>query len=290
MYEQMMYSPLKGDLKALQAKQNTGQHPLLRPIHSELCTQQKATTTPPQAEGRGLTGMPYPSHGVEPLATEPPMAHPVSEPMASGSSHVGIHEPAPCHEPAAFHRAPVGLCPATVPGYTMPDHGFTSRSGLRGPVSGGGRSRGSGRSTHRSLTPSEIKEALRGATADLVGDLTQEIRAKLEPLILPHGSRVTIGALPHRVQANHLVAGLTQSLAGVKSQRKPTSAAVPRSPFVPRTAQPLHSNVESSTRADLDQVGLKALREFVDVEPCGPGAVGRDPSADEPSSRSSASP
>ena len=38
--------------------------------------------------------------------------------------------------------------------------GFTSLSGLRGPESLGERSRGSGRSSNRSLTRSEIKEAL----------------------------------------------------------------------------------------------------------------------------------
>ena len=150
--------------------------------------------------------MPYPTHGVEALATEPPMAHPVSELVAFGSSYVGIHEPAPCHEPDVFRGAPIGVCPPKMRAYTMPEHGFTSLSGLRGPESGGGRSGGSGRSSNKSLTRSEIKEALRGATAHLVGDVTQEIRAKLEPLITPHGSPVTIGAYPHRVQANHLVA------------------------------------------------------------------------------------
>ena len=49
---------------------------------------------------------------------------------------------------------------ALEPGYTMPVPGFTSLSGLRGPESLGGRSRGSGRSSNRSLTRSEIKEAL----------------------------------------------------------------------------------------------------------------------------------
>ena len=49
-------------------------------------------------------------------------------------------------------------------------------------MSCGSRSRGSGRSSNRSLTRSEIDEAFRGATSKVVGDLTQEIRAKLEPL------------------------------------------------------------------------------------------------------------
>ena len=48
---------------------------------------------------------------------------------------------------------------------------------------------------------SEIKEALRGFTSELVGDLTQEIRAKPEPLILPQASPTIVGVSPHRVQA-----------------------------------------------------------------------------------------
>ena len=45
------------------------------------------TTTPTVAEGTGFTGMPYPTHGVEPLATEPPMAPPISEwPLARPTS------------------------------------------------------------------------------------------------------------------------------------------------------------------------------------------------------------
>ena len=193
------------------------------------------TTTPPVAEGTGFTGMPYPTHGLEPLATEPPMAPSISEPVASGSSYVGIKEPAPCPEPGAYHRAPVGVCPVPMPGYTMPEPGFTSLSGLQGPESCGGRSRGSGRTSNRSLTCSEIKEELCGATADLVGDVTQKIRDKLKPLIPPHGSPVTIGASLHGIQANHLVSGLTHTLGGVRSQPLPTLSAVPRSPFVPRT-------------------------------------------------------
>ena len=89
------------------------------------------TTIPPVADGTGFTGMPYPTHGVEVLATEPPMAPPVSRTVASGSSYVRIHEPAPCPEPRAFHRAPLGVCPLPMPGCIMPELGFTSLSGLR---------------------------------------------------------------------------------------------------------------------------------------------------------------
>ena len=45
----------------------------------------------------------------------------------------------------------------------------------------------------------------------------------------------------------------------------PTPAVIPRSPFVPRTAQPPYSNVKNSTRAELDRLGLTALRATVDV-------------------------
>ena len=70
----------------------------------------------------------------------------------------------------------------------------------------------------------------------------------------------------------------------------PTPAAIPRGPFVPRTAQPPHSHVENSTRAELDQLGLTALRAMVDVERYGSSDVGGDPSDDEPPSLASGSP
>ena len=97
------------------------------------------TTTPPVAEGTGVTAMPYPTYAVEPLVAEPAMAHSVSEPVAFGSSHVGIHEPPPCHEPDAFPGTPVRVCHPRKPANTMPKHGFTSLSGLRGTESCGGR-------------------------------------------------------------------------------------------------------------------------------------------------------
>ena len=70
----------------------------------------------------------------------------------------------------------------------------------------------------------------------------------------------------------------------------PTPAVIPRSPLVPRTAQPTHSHVENSTRTELDQLGLTALRAMVDVEPYGHSDLGADLSDDEPPSRTSASP
>ena len=109
---------------------------------------------------------------------------------------------------------------------------------------------------------------LRGATSKIVGDHTQEIREKLEPLmILPQASPTTMGVSPHRVQANHLPAGLTNTLGSLRSRPMPTPAAIPRSPFVPRTAQPPYSHVTNYTRAELDRLGLTALRAMVDVGP-----------------------
>ena len=131
---------------------------------------------------------------------------------------------------------------------------------------------------------------LRGATSKIVGDLTQEIRERLEPLIPPQASPTTVGMSPHRVQANHLVAGLTNTLESLRGRPMPTPAVIPRSPFVPRTAQPPYSNVAKSTRAELDRLGLTALRAMVDVEPYGSSDLGGGPSEDEPSSMTSASP
>ena len=70
----------------------------------------------------------------------------------------------------------------------------------------------------------------------------------------------------------------------------PTPAVIPRSPFVPRTAQPHYSHAENSTRAELDRMRLTALRAMVDVEPYGSSDRGGDPSSDEPPSMTSASP
>ena len=253
------------------------------PIPDPAAATSTPITNPPMAEGTGFTGMPaYPAYGLGPPTTAFPEATTASEPVASSS--------APRWYAADYHHP----LPATgtyvdVPGYAP---GYVTLSGLRrGPESLGGRSRGSGRSSNRSLTRSEINEVLRGATSKIVGDLTQEIREKLEPLMIPpQASPTTVGVSPHRVQANHLVAGLTNTLGGLRSRPMPTPAAIPRSPFVPRTAQPPYSHVTNSTRAELDRLGLTALRAMVDVEPYGSSDLGGDPSDDEPPSMTSASP
>ena len=70
----------------------------------------------------------------------------------------------------------------------------------------------------------------------------------------------------------------------------PTPAVIPRSPFVPRKTQPPYSHVGNSTRAELDRLGVTALRTMVDVEPYGSSDLGGDPSDDEPPFMTSASP
>ena len=223
-----------------------------------------ATSTPitntPMAEGTGFTGMPaYPAYGLGPPTTAFPEATTASEPVASSS--------APRWYAADYHHPlPAMGTYVDVPGYAP---GYATLSELRrGPESLGGRSRGSGRSYNRSLTRSEINEVLPGATSEIVGDLTQEIQEKLEPLMIPpQASPTTVGVSPGRVQANHLVAGLTHTLGSLRSRPMPPPAAIPRSPFVPRTAQPPYSHVTNSTRAELDRLGLTALRAMVDVEP-----------------------
>ena len=242
-----------------------------------------STTNPPMAEGTGFTGMPhYPAYGTGPPTTALHEATTASDPVASSS--------APRWYAAEYpHPLPATGTYVDVPGYAP---GYATLSGLRrGPESLGGRSRGSGRSSNRSLTRSEINEVLRGATSKIVGDLTQEIREKLEPLMIPpQASPISVGMSPHRVQANHLAAGLTNTLGSLRSRPMPTPAAIPRSPFVPRTAQPPYSHVTNSTRAELDRLGLTALRAMMDVDPYGSSDLGGDPSDDEPPSMDSSSP
>ena len=262
----------------------SGLHASPSPITTTLPTPDPAaatstpTTNPPMAECIGFTGMPtYPAYGVNPPTTAVPEATTTSEPVTSS--------PVPRWYAADYHHP----LPATGAYVDVP--GYATLSGLRrGPESCRSRSRGSGRSSNRSLTRSEINEVLRGATSEIVGDLTQEIRDKLEHLIPPQVSPTMVGMSPHRVQATHLVAGLTNTLGSLSSRPMPTPAVIPRSPFVPRTAQPPYSNVGNSTRAELDRLRLTALRAMVDVEPYGSSDLGGDPSDDEPPSMTSASP
>ena len=213
-----------------------------------------STTSLPMAAGLGFTCLPYPTYGVIPAATAPPMVTAVSEPVASSSTYTGIRESVPRRYGDDYHGPATGVYMTGIPGhsaletgYTKPAPCFTPLSGLRGSELCGGRSRGSGRSSNQSLTRLGIREALRGATADLVGDPTQEIRARLEPLILSQGSPTTMGASPHHLQANHLAAGLTHTLGGVRSRPMPTPAVIPRSAFIPRTGKPPYSHVENTT-------------------------------------------
>ena len=263
----------------------SGLHASPSPITTTLPTPDPAAATstpitnPPMAEGTGFTGMPtYPAYGLNPPTTAFPEATTASEPVTSSSAPRWY---------AAYYHHPL---PATGAYVDVPR--YATLSGLRrGPESLGGRSRGSGRSCNRSLTRSEINEVLRGATSKIVGDLTQELRDKLEPLMIPpQASPTTVGVSSHRVQANQLVAGLTNTLGSLRSRPMPTPTAIPRSPFVPRTAEPPYSHVTNSTRAELDWLGLTTLRAMVDVEHDGSSDLGGDPSDDEPPSMTSASP
>ena len=137
------------------------------PIPDPAAATSTPITNPPMAEGTGFTGMPtYPAYGLEPPTTAFPEATTASEPVTSSSALRWY---------AADYHHPL---PATGTYVDFP--GYATLSGLRrGPESLGGRSRGSGRSSDRFLTRSEINEVLRGATSKIVGDLTQEIREKL---------------------------------------------------------------------------------------------------------------
>ena len=240
------------------------------PIPDPAAATSTAITNPPMAEGTGFTGMPTcPAYGLGPTTAAFPEATTASEPVTSSSAQRWYA--------ADYHH------PLAATGTYVDVPGYATLSGLRrGPESLGGRSRGSGRSSNRSLTRSEISEVLRGATSKIVGDLTQEIREKLEPLMIPpQSSPTTVGVSPHLVQANHLVAGLTNTLGSLRSRPMPTPAAIPRSPFVPRTTQPPYSHVTNSTRDELDGLVLKALRAIVDGEPYGCSDLGGDLSNDE---------
>ena len=203
-HDSMSESTLEG------APSASGLHASPSPTTTTLPTPDRAAatstpiSTPPMAEGTGFTGMPtYPAYGVDPSTTALPEATTASEPVASSS--------APRWYAADYHHP----LPATGAYVDVP--GYATLSGLkRGPESWGSRSRGYRRSSNRSLPRSEIKGALRGATS--------------EPIIF--------GVSPHRVQANHLVAGLANTLGGLRSRPMPTPAVILRSPFIPRTAKP----------------------------------------------------
>ena len=183
---------LKNDPTFGGAPSASGLHTSPSPITTTLPILDPAAATstpiadPPLAEGTGFTGIPtYPTYGLSPPTTVFPEATTASEPVTSSS--------APRWYAAGYHHP----LPATVTYVDVP--GYATLSGLRrGPESFGGRDRVSERSSNRSLTRSEINEVLRGATSKIVGDLTQEIGEKLEPvMILPQASPTTVGVSPH---------------------------------------------------------------------------------------------
>ena len=202
----------------------SGLHASPSPITTTLPAAATSTpiTNPPMAEGTGFTGMPpYPAYGMGPPTTALPEATTASEPVASIS--------APRWYAAEYpHPLPATGTYVDVPGYAP---GYATLSGLRrGPEPLGGGSRGSGRSSNRSLTRSEINEVLRGATSKIVGDLTQEIREKQEPLMIPpQASPTTVGMSPHGVQANHQGYAPESEGASVEQEEQaPSTGHLPR--------------------------------------------------------------
>ena len=138
------------------------------PTTTKLPTSDPATTTsahittPLMAEGTGYTGMlTYPAYGANPPTTAFPEATTTSEPVASSF--------APRWYAADYHHP----LPSTGAYVDVPGYATLSRL-RRGPESCENRSRVSGRSSNRSLTRSEIKEALRGATSELVSSHSRE--------------------------------------------------------------------------------------------------------------------
>ena len=77
------------------------------------------------AEGLGFTGMPYPSYGVTPAATLPPMATAVSEPVASSSTYTGVPESMPRLYEDDYHRPAASVYMTGIPGYAPPEPGYT---------------------------------------------------------------------------------------------------------------------------------------------------------------------
>ena len=147
-HDPMSESPFQGAPSASGIHASPSPTTTTVPTPDPAATTSTAITTPPMAEGTGLTGMPtYPAYGVDLSTTAFPGATTTSEPVASSS--------APRWYAADYHYP----LPATGAYVDVP--GYATLSGLgRGPESCGSRSRGSGRSSNRSLTRSEIKEAL----------------------------------------------------------------------------------------------------------------------------------
>ena len=122
------------------------------PIPDPAAATSTPITNPPMAEGTGFTGMPpYPAYGMGPPTTALPWANTASEPVAPSS--------APRWYAAEYpHPLPATGTYVDVPGYAP---GYATLSGLRrGPEFLGGRSRGSGRSSNRSLCSKEDADLL----------------------------------------------------------------------------------------------------------------------------------
>ena len=86
------------------------------------------------AEVLGLTGMPYPTYGVTPAATVPPMATAVSEPVASSSTYTGVPEPMPRRHKDGYHRPAAAVYMTEIPGYAALEPGYTMPAPSASPL------------------------------------------------------------------------------------------------------------------------------------------------------------
>ena len=77
-------------------------------------------TTPTMTEDLGFIGMPYPTYGVPPAATVPPMATAVSTPVASSSTCTSVPEPMPRRYEDGYQRPAAAVYMTGIPGFAAP--------------------------------------------------------------------------------------------------------------------------------------------------------------------------
>ena len=121
------------------------------------------TTHSPMAQGSGLSGPPGPIHTLDIPMNVPPPAHPAKRPVAYGSGYTGLLVPTYYGPSGVSCSMLAPLPPTMIPGYSVHDYGggggvhgvpYTSLADLRGPRSSRGRSRGSEKSSQKTLTRS----------------------------------------------------------------------------------------------------------------------------------------
>ena len=98
--------------------------PTTTTLRAKLPATSSPTTTPPMAEGLGFTGMPYPTYGVTPAATVPPMQTAVSETVASSSSYTSVLEPIPRRYEDGYQRPAAAVYMTGIPGFAAPEPGY----------------------------------------------------------------------------------------------------------------------------------------------------------------------